>query len=56
MKVVYPGPLEAVTVEAIPGCEVKKGETCNVPAPIAKALLAQGWQKPAKKATKKRSK
>ena len=43
MKVKYPGPLSAVTVEALPGSRVAAGETINVPAVIGKALLLQGW-------------
>lgn len=45
MRVKYPGPLDAVTVEALPGSRVAAGETINVPATIGKSLLLQGWEK-----------
>ena len=54
MRVTYPGPHEAVTILAT-GQTVARGDTCDVPAPLGRQLIAQGWTKPApaKKAGKK---
>lgn len=46
MRVTYPGPYEAVMILAT-GQTVARGDTCDVPAPLGRQLIAQGWTKPA---------
>jgi len=55
MRVRYNGPLEAVTVEAVKGSVVAKGETINVPAVVGRALVKQGWTKATKAPSKEGS-
>jgi len=48
MRVVYPGPIDAVEIAAT-GQIVRCGETVEVPDDIGKSLVSQGWGKQAKK-------
>lgn len=45
MRVTYPGPYQAVTVLAT-GDVCEAGQSVDVPADVAVALIAQGWTKP----------
>lgn len=52
MKLIYPGPHEAVNVLAL-GQKVQRGEEVEIPDEIAERLVEQGWESPKpKKAVK----
>lgn len=46
MRVIYPGPSEAVRILAT-GQVATRGEPVDVPATLGRQLVRQGWEKPA---------